>query len=215
MGPINVEPSNRTTANTLKGEFNMERVPAVEGLFSEEGGAQLLRERDSLVHVLVHLPVACDERPPHSLPAPLVASPPGAATAPVPSIEPSAGADPRGTQTTLGGASIGVENKGARTERRPTAPAAAAPEVDLHGLPPNRATHRRYRWAELLQRVFDIDALFCPRCGSTVYWEFTFFRELMGVELYGIAVGCFADKDFPEVPEETKNPPAGADPKAR
>ena len=25
---------------------------------------------------------------------------------------------------------------------------------------------RRYQWAELLQRVFEIDALRCPRCGS-------------------------------------------------
>jgi hypothetical protein len=92
----------------------------------------------------------------------------GPATAPMPSIEPSARAGSRGTQTTLGGASIGAENADARTERRPTAPAAAAPEVDLHGLPPNRVTQRRHRWAELLQRVFEIDALRCPRCGSTL-----------------------------------------------
>jgi len=30
------------------------------------------------------------------------------------------------------------------------------------------ASPRRYRWAELLQRVFAIDALRCPRCGSTL-----------------------------------------------
>jgi hypothetical protein len=27
---------------------------------------------------------------------------------------------------------------------------------------------RRIRWASLLQRVFEIDALRCPRCGSTL-----------------------------------------------
>ncbi len=30
------------------------------------------------------------------------------------------------------------------------------------------ATSRRFRWAELLQRVFAVDALRCPRCGSTL-----------------------------------------------
>ncbi len=30
----------------------------------------------------------------------------------------------------------------------------------------NRA--RRMRWASLLRRVFDVDALQCPRCGSTM-----------------------------------------------
>ena len=61
-----------------------------------------------------------------------------------------------------------VENADARTERHPTAPAGAAPEVDLHGRPLDRATRRRYRWAELLERVFEIDALRCPRCDSTL-----------------------------------------------
>ena len=27
---------------------------------------------------------------------------------------------------------------------------------------------RRMRWAALLQRVFEVDALRCPRCGSTM-----------------------------------------------
>jgi hypothetical protein len=40
--------------------------------------------------------------------------------------------------------------------------------VDPHGLPANRAICRRRRWAELLQRVFEIDALRCPRCDSTL-----------------------------------------------
>lgn len=42
-----------------------------------------------------------------------------------------------------------------------------------------------------------VDYAFCQRCGSTVYWEFTAFRPFFDVPLYGIAVGCFADKDFP------------------
>jgi hypothetical protein len=33
---------------------------------------------------------------------------------------------------------------------------------------PARAASRRNRWALLLQRVFEIDALRCPRCGSTL-----------------------------------------------
>jgi len=86
----------------------------------------------------------------------------------VPSIEPSASAVLQGAQTTPGGASIGIENADARTKPRLAAPAGAAPEVDPHSLPPNRVTRRRYHWAELLQRVFEIDALRCPRCDSTL-----------------------------------------------
>ena len=33
------------------------------------------------------------------------------------------------------------------------------------GLAPRRS-RRRHRWAELLQRVFEVDALQCPRCGD-------------------------------------------------
>jgi hypothetical protein len=33
---------------------------------------------------------------------------------------------------------------------------------------PPGSTPKRLRWAELLQRVFEIDALRCPRCGSTL-----------------------------------------------
>jgi hypothetical protein len=38
----------------------------------------------------------------------------------------------------------------------------------LRGPAPNRGARPRLGWAELLQRVFDIDALRCPRCGSTL-----------------------------------------------
>ncbi len=37
-----------------------------------------------------------------------------------------------------------------------------------------------------------VDYTFCIRCGSTVYWP---IQMLPG--LYGVAVGCFEDPDFP------------------
>ncbi len=43
-----------------------------------------------------------------------------------------------------------------------------------------------------------VDYTFCPRCGSTVYWELTVFRDIADARVYGIAVGCFADADFPK-----------------
>ena len=43
-----------------------------------------------------------------------------------------------------------------------------------------------------------LDYAFCPRCGSTVYWEFTAFRAFLDEPVFGIAVGCFFDRDFPE-----------------
>ncbi len=43
-----------------------------------------------------------------------------------------------------------------------------------------------------------IDYVFCPRCGSTVYWEFRGFEPLLeGSKLFGIAVGNFVDASFP------------------
>jgi len=92
----------------------------------------------------------------------------GPATAPVSSNEASASVSIRCIQATLGEASTAIENADARSVRHAADPTAAEPEADPHGHPPNRATHRRYRWAELLQRVFEIDALRCPRCGSTL-----------------------------------------------
>jgi hypothetical protein len=150
-----------------------------------DGTNHILMERSELIDRLVPLipPPRAHQVRYHGILAPCASRrdrvvPAGAAavaiagrrpgTAPVPSFEPSASTDPRSAQTALGGASIEVENADARTEQRPTPPAAAAPEVDLRGFSPNRATRRRYRWAELLQRVFEIDALLCPRCGSTL-----------------------------------------------
>ncbi|CAN7395572.1 GFA family protein [Bosea sp. LjRoot237] len=39
---------------------------------------------------------------------------------------------------------------------------------------------------------FDVTQHFCPRCGSTVYWE-----PLRKAEMIAVAVGAFADPDFP------------------
>ena len=39
---------------------------------------------------------------------------------------------------------------------------------------------------------FEIRFHFCPNCGSSVFWEGD-----RGLDHYGIAVGCFADPDFP------------------
>jgi hypothetical protein len=43
----------------------------------------------------------------------------------------------------------------------------------------------------------EIDYTFCPRCGSTVYWEFKLFQRALNLSLFGIAVGCFVEPDFP------------------
>ena len=37
-----------------------------------------------------------------------------------------------------------------------------------------------------------VKCYFCPTCGTTLYWELTCFPDH-----YVVAVGCFADKDFP------------------
>jgi len=50
-------------------------------------------------------------------------------------------------------------------ERDPLGPDRRAPERDAAT---NHPSPRRLRWAELLQRVFEVDALRCPRCGSTM-----------------------------------------------
>ena len=50
----------------------------------------------------------------------------------------------------------------------PVAPAPGAAEVtpQLEDPPPADARPRRWRWANLLQRVFAVDALACPNCGG-------------------------------------------------
>ena len=39
---------------------------------------------------------------------------------------------------------------------------------------------------------------FCKRCGSTVYWEIAPIAKTIGTVVYGVAVGCFDDPEFPE-----------------
>lgn len=44
-----------------------------------------------------------------------------------------------------------------------------------------------------------LEYTFCKRCGSTVYWEFSVMRPMLGGStLYGIAIGCFVDSEFPK-----------------
>jgi hypothetical protein len=50
-----------------------------------------------------------------------------------------------------------------------------------------RKTHRRSSDAGRM-----LEASFCPECGSTVFWRAEGFPDLVGV-----AVGCFADPEFP------------------
>ena len=42
-----------------------------------------------------------------------------------------------------------------------------------------------------------VDYMFCPKCGSTVYWEIPALKNAYGSRVYGVAVGCFTDPDYP------------------
>jgi hypothetical protein len=55
-----------------------------------------------------------------------------------------------------------------RAASRTPASASMTPEIESCDVATNRPNHHRHRWAELLKRVFEIDALRCPRCGSTL-----------------------------------------------
>jgi hypothetical protein len=87
-------------------------------------------------------------------------------------IDHSPNADPRSAETALRENAPGVGTSGTSAEPRIPAPAGIVPgrasNVELRDFPPDRGTRHRHRWAELLQRVFGIDALRCPRCGSTL-----------------------------------------------
>jgi len=92
-----------------------------------------------------------------------------AATGP---IEQPPSTDLRSAHAGLRDDAPGVGTSGARDDSRDQAPPGADPHavsnVDLRDFPPDRTARHRHRWAELLQRVFGIDALRCPRCGSTL-----------------------------------------------
>jgi hypothetical protein len=59
------------------------------------------------------------------------------------------------------------KNNGA-LPRTPTQAESPAREKEPLCDPTPLATSQRKRWAQLLQRVFDVDGLRCPRCGSTL-----------------------------------------------
>lgn len=50
----------------------------------------------------------------------------------------------------------------------------------------------RKAWARVAESGNRITFYFCPECGSTVYYEME-----AAPDIYGVAVGCFADPDFP------------------
>jgi hypothetical protein len=79
-----------------------------------------------------------------------------------PAAEESRGASPvPGTPSGLSGRGANVENQLDEPE-----PDRANSEPPSNADPHDNA--RRMRWASLLQRFFEVDALQCPRCGSTL-----------------------------------------------
>jgi hypothetical protein len=54
-------------------------------------------------------------------------------------------------------------------------------------------------WSRIADSGFKVTFSFCPGCGTTVYWHLDQFPEVTAV-----AVGCFADRDFP-VPQHSVN----------
>jgi len=67
---------------------------------------------------------------------------------------------------------LGVEPPSLRAEPSAATPVIPVhqppPEIELLDAPTDSAHSRRYRWAALLKRVFEVDALRCPQCGSTL-----------------------------------------------
>lgn len=50
----------------------------------------------------------------------------------------------------------------------PQSAAATSPELPADSVPPARTHRRRSSWAQLLRRVFFLDALTCPRCDTAM-----------------------------------------------
>jgi len=94
--------------------------------------------------------------------------------------EPAPTTDLRGEPTALEESAPGAESSGGRNESRPPAARGAAPGVDSRDTARNGGIRSRHRWAELLQRVFGVEALRCPRCGSTM-------RVIAAIEDPGVA----------------------------
>ncbi len=95
-------------------------------------------------------------------------------------FEPPPSADLRGEPTALDEGAPGAESSGTRNESRPPAAGDSAPGVGPRDTARNGGIRSRHRWAELLQRVFGIEALRCPRCGSTM-------RVIAAIEDPGVA----------------------------
>jgi hypothetical protein len=83
---------------------------------------------------------------------------------------PSTGSRGANARPCEGQVTPGIDTSSAADEPRISAHAGAdaraAPDIDPRPIAPNRGIPRPQRWAALLQRVFEIDALRCPRCGS-------------------------------------------------
>ena len=43
-----------------------------------------------------------------------------------------------------------------------------------------------------------VEYSFCPKCGSTVFWKNSVMRDQHNRPIFGVAVGCLADPDFPK-----------------
>ena len=71
------------------------------------------------------------------------------------------------------GAATGAADRPSAAKDRGDDPHGEDPSQQPPLHPPasdRRSATRRMRWAALLQRVFAVDALRCPRCGSTLRW---------------------------------------------
>ena len=81
-------------------------------------------------------------------------------------------APPRKTPSDLAEPPAKSDNNLSRfDDSRPEAPSAPAAVVASHTPPPESPTRNRRRsipWAQLLMRVFHLDALACPRCATPV-----------------------------------------------
>ncbi|HIF23323.1 MAG TPA: hypothetical protein EYQ27_15815 [Gemmatimonadetes bacterium] len=83
-----------------------------------------------------------------------------------PSVVPTAG-EPRGPAKAAD-LPNGPSGRGARLENPSDGGEPTGSQQEPPSLSDPRDRARRLRWAALLQRVFEIDALRCPRCGSTM-----------------------------------------------
>jgi hypothetical protein len=150
-----------------------------------DGTSHLLMERSELIERLVPLipPPRAHQVRYHGILAPCASwrdqvVPAGDAAIQVAGCEPEAetkglidqspSAGSRSGPTGLGEDTPGVETSSAlNAPYRPTAGGAAL-AVDPRSADSKPATRHRGGWAELLQRVFGVDALRCPRFGSTM-----------------------------------------------